>query len=327
MGEGVKEKPNLMFRLLEGAFMALFHTAEFLFKILPPSLLYLIPKGIGAVFFYARPGMRRRLQTKISDAIPEITDPRELARIGRRVCASVFMPTFDVFTLSRHGDRYMRKLKVIGIEKLEKADAQGKGVVFTGVHVGAITIIHAVMAKLGKAYTPIAFNPADTPMPRYIEALEFYSGLAGCDVEEPVFFVGEDIIPKVRKHLKAGKRIGLTCDVDGNGVVEFFGRPAALATGVAHFSYDSGAPIVSFTLQRGRGPFDNRLIFFEPTYSDPTAERKVEVARLMGKVVKDAEEMIRMVPGQWISWFGLWQWWDTAKEIMERKGTAGGARK
>jgi len=327
MTEGVKEKPTLMFRMLEGAFMALFHTAEFLFKIFPPWLLYLIPKGVGAAFFYARPGMRRRLEAKITDAMPEITDPRELARIGRSVCASVFMPTFDVLTLAHHGDRYMRELKVIGMENIEKAEAQGNGIIFTGVHVGAITIVHAVAARLGKAYTPIAFNPADTPMPRYIEALEFYGGLAGCDVEEPVFFVGEDIIPKVRKHLSAGKRIGLTCDVDGNGVVEFFGRPAALATGVAHFSYDSGAPIVTFTLQRGRGPFDNSLYFFEPIESDPTGERKAEVARLMELVVRDAERIIHMAPEQWISWFGLWQWWDTAKEMIERKGAAENAKK
>ena len=327
MAERDKERPNLLFRLLEGAFMALFHTAELLFKIFPPWLLYLIPKGVGAAFFYARPGMRRRLEAKISDAIPEITDPRVKSRIARQVCGAVFMPTFDVFTLARHGDRYMRELKVIGIENVEQAEAEGKGVIFTGVHVGAITIIHAVAARLGKAYTPIAFNPADTPMPRYIEALEFYGGMAGCDVEEPVFFVGEDIIPKVRKHLKAGKRIGLTCDVDGNGVVEFFGRPAALATGVAHFSYDTGAPIVSFTLQRGKDPFDNRLYFFEPIHSDPTGERKEEVARLMEEVVRDAEKIIRMVPEQWISWFGLWQWWDAAKEILEGKSSGKAEKK
>jgi lauroyl/myristoyl acyltransferase len=296
---------------------------RFLFKIFPPWLLYLIPKAVGAAFFYARPGMRRRLQAKIKDGIPEITDPRELARIGRQVCAAVFMPTFDIFTLVRHGDRYMRELKVIGMENVEKAEAQGKGVIFTGVHVGAITIIHAVSARLGKAYTPIAFNPADTPMPRYIEALEFYSGLAGCDVEEPVFFVGENIIPKVGKHLSAGKRVGLTFDVDGNFVVDFFARPAAMASGVAHFSYDSGAPIVSFTLQRGKNPFDNRIIFFEPIFSDPSADRKSEIARLMREVARDGEEIIRMVPGQWISWFGLWKWWEDAQKIMQRKETAG----
>ena len=319
MGEGVKEKPKLMFRLLEGAFMVQFHVFKALSYILPPSILYLIPKGLGALFFYARPGMRRRLEAKIGDAMPEITDPRERSRIGREACGSIFMPLFDIFTLTRHGDRYMRGLRLEGMDELEAAEAKGKGVILTGPHVGGIGIVHAIMAKLGKPYTPIAFNPKDTVMPRYVETLEFYSGILGCDVEEPVFFVGEDIIPKVKGHLAAGKRIGLTFDVDGNHIVEFFGRPAALASGVAHFAYDSGAPIVNFSLRRGKGPFGNVLKVSGIVNCDTTADRRSEVARVMGEVVRYGEEIIREIPGQWISWFGLWSFWDKAREIMESK--------
>ncbi|RJP35460.1 MAG: hypothetical protein C4536_00600 [Actinobacteria bacterium] len=319
MEEGVKEKPKLMFRLLESAFMAQFYVGKALSTILPPSILYLIPKAMGTAFFYARPGMRRRLAAKISDAMPEVTDPRELSRIGREACASVFMPLFDIFTLARHGDRYMRELRVEGMEKVGEAEAEGKGIIFTGPHIGGITIIHAVMARLGKPYTPIAFNPKDTVMPRYIETLEFYGGFLGCDTEEPVFFVGEDIIPKIREHLSAGKRLGLTFDVDGNGIVEFFGRPAALASGLAHFAYDTGAPIVAFSLQRGKGPFDNLMKIYGIVRCDTAAERRSEVARIMREVVAYGEETIRDIPGQWISWFGLWQWWDNAREIMEKK--------
>ncbi len=319
MEEGVQEKPKLLFRLLEGAFMAQFYVIKALSYVLPPSVIYLIPKAMGLAFFYARPGMRRRLAQKMTDAMPGITDPRELDRLGREVCSGVFMPLFDIFILARHGDRYMRELRLEGWDIFEEAEAKGKGVIFTGAHVGGIGIVHAVMARLGKTYTPIAFNPKDTVMPRYVETLEFYSGILGCDVEEPVFFVGEDIIPKVKEHLKAGKRIGLTCDIGGSGIVEFFGRPAALATGVAHFAYDSGAPIANFFLLRGNGPFDNSLRFTGIVDCDTTADRKSEVARMMDEVVKYAEDIIREFPGQWISWFGLWSFWEEAAKIMESK--------
>ncbi len=310
--------------LLEGTFMALAYTTRFLSFILPPSLLYLIPRGMGAVFFYARPGMRRRLEEKISDAMPEVEDPRELSCIGRQACGSMFMPIFDVFTLARHGDRYMHELKVIGMENLEKAEALGKGIILTGAHIGALAIAHAVMARLGKPYTPIAFNPDDTVMPRYIEFLEFYGGFLGCDVEEPIFFVGEEnIIPRVRQHLARGKRIGVNFDVDGSSTIEFFGQPAALTSGLAHFSFDSGAPVVVVALLRGKRPLENRMVILEPIYCDPAAERKTEVARIMREVTRRGEQLIRMAPGQWMSWFGLWQWWDTAREILESKERAG----
>ncbi|MDD3717785.1 MAG: lysophospholipid acyltransferase family protein [Actinomycetota bacterium] len=319
MEEGVQEKPKLLFRLLEGAFMAQFHVIKALSYILPPSVLCLIPKAMGIAFFYARPGMRRRLLQRITEAMPEISDPRELGRLGREVCVGVFMPLFDIFILARHGDRYMRELRLEGMDLLEEAEARGKGIIFTGAHTGAIGIIHAVMARLGKPYTPIAFNPKDTELPRYVETLEFCSGILGCDVEEPVFFVGEDIIPKVKEHLKAGKRIGLTFDIGGSGIVDFFGRPAALATGVAHFAYDSGAPVVLFSLRRGKGPFDNCLNVSGVVTCDPAADRRSEVSRVMQEVVKCGEEIIREIPGQWMSWFGLWSFWQGARDIMEGK--------
>jgi lauroyl/myristoyl acyltransferase len=319
MKEDMQEKPKIFFRLLEGAFMAQFYLTKALSYILPPSVICLIPKAMGAAFFYTRSGMRRRLKQRITEAIPEITDPREIDRLAREVCSGVFMPLFDIFILARHGDRYMRELRVEGLEIVEEAEAEGKGVILTGAHTGAICTIQAVTARVGKPYTPIAFNPKDTEMPRYVETLEFCSGILGCDVEEPVFFVGEEIIPKVKEHLKAGKRIGLTFDIGGSGIVEFFGKPAALATGVAHFAYDSGAPIVLFSLRRGKGPFDNCMKFSGIVTCDTAADRKSEVARVMREVVKGGEEIIREIPGQWISWFGLWSFWENAREIMEEK--------
>jgi len=327
MEESIRERPHFLFRLLEGIFMFMAHTTRFLSYILPPSFLYLIPKGRGAAFFYARPGMRSRLETKISDAMPEVKDPRELSRIGRQACGAMFMPIFDVFTLARHGDRYMQGLSIEGEEHLDEAEALGKGVILTGAHLGGLAIVHAVMARLGRAYTPIAFNPEDTIMPRYIEFLEFYGGFLGCDVEEPVFFAGEeDIIPRVRQHLAGRKRLGLNFDVDGSSTIEFFGRPAALTSGLAHFSYDTGAPVVAAGLLRGKSPLDNRLVILEPIYCDPAAERRTEVARIMREVTMRGEQLIRMAPGQWMSWFGLWQWWDTAREIIERKEKAAAAQ-
>jgi lauroyl/myristoyl acyltransferase len=322
-----KQSPRFLLRMLEGTMMALVYTARFLSLILPPSVLYLIPKGMGAAFYYGRPEMRRRLQAKISDGMPEITDPRVLARMGRQICGSIFMPIFDLFTLARHGERYLRDLRFVGWENLEKAEALGRGVILTGAHLGALAIVHAVMARLGKPYTPVVFEPTQTTMPRYIKTLEFLGGFLGCDVEEPAFFAGEeDIISRVRKHLSSGKRLGLNFDIGGSSIVEFFGRPAALTSGLAHFAYDTGAPVVTASLLRGRGPFDNRIVAFEPIICDPTAERKAEVARIMGEVARNGEELIRMVPGQWMSWFSIWQWWDEAQEIIRSKGAAGATR-
>ncbi len=318
MAEKSTERSPLFLKTVEWSMTALFHLTRLLFYIFPPGLFYALFRAMGATLLYLRPGMRRRLEAKISDALPEITDRREITRIARQACASVFMPILDIFTLGRHGERYMRELRIEGRENLARAEEAGKGIIFIGPHIGGVAVVHAVMARLGKPYTPIMYRPEDTAVPRYVEHLAFYAGFLGCDLEEPVFLAGKDIIPKVREHLSRGKCIGLTFDVPGTGVVEFFGRPAALAAGAGYFAYDTGAPIQPFCLLRGKGTFDNRLIFLPPIFCDTSADKKSEVARVMREVVKAGERTIRMAPGQWMSWFGLWAWWDQAREIMEK---------
>lgn len=296
--------------------MALFHATRIMFRVFPPTVMYAIFRGIAAAFLFARPGMRRRLEARIAEALPEVKDVRRINAIARGACASAFIPMLDVFTLGREGERYMRGLRVEGEENLDRAAALGKGVILVGAHLGPVAIAHAIMARRGRPYTPITYNPADTPVPRYVEALQYYAGLLGCDPEEPAFLAGKDIIPRVIEHLKKGKWIGLTCDVPGTGIAQLFGKPAALASGWAHFSYDTGAPVVPLAILRGKDPCDNLLIFRPPVFSDGAAERKDEVQRILQETVTAVEGLIRMAPEQWMGWFALQSWRDKAQEIL-----------
>lgn len=321
VGTKVSVKRRLLFRILDDYLMAVFHVTRFLFRMLLPSFMYAIFRFLGSAFYYARPGMRRRLKDKIAQAMPELRHGNAISGAAREVCASLFMPMADIFTMERHGDRYLRELRVEGKENLDIAESSGKGIIFITPHQGGVAVIHAVLARMGKPYTPIMYDPSDTSTPRYVEAMAFRAGFLGCDIEEPVFLASKDIIPKVKEHLSRGKSIGLTFDVPGTGIVQFFGRPAAFASGTGHFAYETGAPIVPFALLRGKGPFDNRLVFRPPILCDTSAERKAEVQRVMGEVVAAEEEFIREAPGQWMSWFGLWTWWEQAQEILEKAGS------
>ncbi len=309
------DRPRLLFRILEGYLMFVFHFTRFLFRILPPRLMYSLFRCLGSAFYYARPGMRRRLEARIAEAMPELRHGNGVSAVAREVCASLFMPMADIFTMERHGERYMSSLRVEGKENLDRAASGNTGVIFITPHQGGVAVIHAVLARMGKPYTPIMYNPSDTSTPRYVEAMAFHAGLLGCDVEEPVFWASKEIIPRVREHLLKGKSIGLTFDVPGNCLVRFFGKPAAFASGTGHFAYETGAPVVPFTLLRGKGPFDNRLIFLPPITRNAAGERKAEVQRIMEEVVAAEERLIREAPGQWMSWFGLSAWWEQGRRL------------
>jgi len=315
-----QERPHIVFRVIQGSMMALFHATRIMFRVFPPSVMYALFRGIAAAFLFARPGMRRRLEARIAEALPEIKDARRISAVARGACASAFVPMLDVFTLGREGERYMRGLRVEGEENLDRAAAPGKGVIFVGAHLGEIATAHAVMARRGRPYTTFTYNPADTTVPRYLEAMVFFGGLLGCDPEEPVFLVDKDVIPRVREHLARGKWVGIAFDVPGSGVVQLFGKPAAVGSGWAHFSYDSGAPIVPMALLRGKDPYSSLLIFGPPIFSDRAAERGDEVRRIMNEAVAEVEKFIRMAPEQWMGWFPLQSWREQAQRILAGGG-------
>jgi len=312
------QKTNLFFKAAEAVLLSIFYITRFMSLFLPPRVLNILFDAFGAVMFYARPGMRRRLEGKLSDAMPELGNGREIDRIAIKVCGSTIRPILDLVMFLRHGDNIMQRIDVTGQEYLEEADAEGKGVILLFAHLGSFDLFAVVMARLDKPFTPIIFHPRTTPVPRYVATLALFGQMLGCDPLSPVFWVGKDTVKKVRGHLAAGKRVGITFDVDGNCVVELFGRPAALADGIAHFAIDSGAPIVPFALFHGKEPLDRRLIFYEPLSYELTGNRSDDVKTIMTEVAKAGESMVREAPEEWMSWFGLWHWWDIAEELKKQ---------
>jgi KDO2-lipid IV(A) lauroyltransferase len=319
MDEGEPKKTNLWFRLVEYFLLGIFYLTKWLSLILPPTALYSLFDALGYIVFCLRPGGRQRLMQKISDALPEVKDSEEIKRIARYGTSALFFTLLDLVLLWRHSDRIMTEIRIEGEENLVKADAMGKGVLLMGVHMGLVSTVCAIMSRLGWKYTPIVWHPNDTPVPRYIMTVALFAQSLGCDPECPVFWAGQDILEKVQEHLRSGKRVGMTIDVDGNCVVEFFGRPAALASGIAHFHINTGAPIVPFMFLRGRRFSDYRIVISEPLTFELSGDRKKDVKEIMQTLVRIAESQIRQAPEQWMNWFGLWHWWGKAKEIEDQK--------
>jgi KDO2-lipid IV(A) lauroyltransferase len=297
--------------------LGLFEFSRLLSRLLPTSWLYALFSAIGRALFHVRRGMRKDLLKKISEALPELATG-EVSRIGLQACISATLPMFDLLVFGSRRREYAARLSVHGWEHLEEADAAGRGVIFLFAHIGAYGTSPAVLAHLGKPFTPVMFRPEDTPIPRSSTAIDLYGESLGCDPEGPVFWAGDDTVSRVREHLGRGRRVGIAFDVPGNCIVPLFGRPAAMADGIAHFAYDTGAPIIPFSLLRGRGVLDRRLTFYPPLAAHTSGDRKEDVKDMMREVVAAAESQIRSAPGQWMSWFGLWHWWKRAEELQAR---------
>jgi lauroyl/myristoyl acyltransferase len=310
-------KRRIFFRIVEDVMLSVYYLTRLL-TILPPRVLYPVVDAFGAALYYGRPKVRADLQGKIRDALGDLGD-RELDRIGRGAYSALLLNVPDFLYWERHGDRFMRELEVEGLEHLEKADSQGKGVLIHMTHMGRSPLLHIVMARLGMPFTLVMWHPETTPVPRYTWKMVMQAAKLGCDPDNLVIWVGPDFdtVGEVREALAAGKRVGVPFDVTGKRAVNLFGRPAALADGLAYWAIGTGAPIVPAIVIRTRRPYRSRVIIHEPLSFELTGDRRVDTNVIMEGAARASEEMIREAPEQWMSWFGLWQWW---AELVERSG-------
>jgi lauroyl/myristoyl acyltransferase len=315
-------KRKIIVHLIEDFMIGLFYLTKALTYVVPPSVLRGVYNSVGYAFYYARPRMRRDLLSKISEAMPEISDNRELVRIGRGACAAMVRPVLEGVLFQRFTDRFMSELRVEGMENFDRADAEGNGLMVYTMHLyTTIMLCHAVMARLGKSYTVIGWHPDVLPVPRYAKKMADMMMEIGCDKQLPVIYAGpgRDAVGPMKEVLARGGRIGLTIDVPGKCIVPLFGRPAAIADGIAQLSYDSGAAIIPISLlPTGRG-FERKITVYEPIACERTGDRRKDVTAIMEKAAA-GEEMIRGAPEQWMCWFGLWRWWEKARELQEQEG-------
>ncbi len=314
------QRTGFFFRILEFMLTGFFDLTRLMSRILPPSSLYAVFNAAGYLLFRARPGMREHLLETLRQALPEIKDEKELEAIAIQASGALVYPLLDMAIFKRHRERMMRELTVEGMENLDAADAQGKGVILFSLHLGSFSIATAVFAHLEKHFTPLALPPSESPVPRYITAVTLYAQFLGCDRENPAFWTGKDVISKVVQHLARGKRVAITYDVVGDFVADFFGRPTAMASGIARFAQGTGAPLVPFRLLREKDPLKRHLKLYPALACELSGDRDRDVAAIMDAVNRAGEMMVREAPGQWMGWLGLRQWRKKAEEIRESAG-------
>jgi lauroyl/myristoyl acyltransferase len=313
--------------MVEDVLLGLYYVTTAIAGVLPAPVFYGLVKGFGAFLYYARPRVMRDMRSKISEAMPEVTSTRKLDRIGRGAYTALLMPVADLALFRRDFDRFERELVIEGMEYLEEADALGRGVLMPMTHMGRAALIHAMMARIGKPGTQVMWHPDTTPVPRYVMKMFMETLLLGCDPDNLVIWVGPDYdtIGEVRAALEEGKRVIVPWDITGKRATMLFGHPASLADGLGHWALEAGVPLVPVVMTRTRRSYRSRLIFGEPLSFEVTGDRATDVSAVMREVTRSGERMIREAPEQWMSWFGIWQWWSQAEELQasQRKESQG----
>lgn len=187
-----------------------------------------------------------------------------------------------------------------GKENLDNALKQGHGVILLSAHFGNFILMYLRMALEGYKTNCIMRRMRDEDFEKYITELRNKGG-----IQTIYSLPHRQCIARSLKTLMNNQVLFMLLDQHygegGRVLVDFFGQPAATATGPVVFSNRSGAPILPvFMVQTGENR--HKIIIDPPVKFDAVEGKEPDLAHSVGQLTKIIEKYIRLYPSEWGGW-------------------------
>lgn len=273
------------------------HTALFLFTRLPFSMV-----GPAARFFVNFAALflakqKRVARESLAIAFGQDKSPAEREEILRRCFNNFGFTIAETIYAMAHPEIIDRSVVIEGRTHVDEALAHGHGAVMVSAHFGNFFLMLLWFARHGYKTHILIRHARDEKVDEFLNQERKKHGL------ETIYTKPRrQCVSQVMKALRRNELVFVLLDQNygtGTGVhVDFFGKPAATATGPIMFAQRTGARILPAFVVR-EGDFQHR-IFVEPSF--PVDERGdddetafVNVSRITGII----ESYIRRYPHEW----------------------------
>ena len=198
------------------------------------------------------------------------------------------------------GDEIRRMVRAEGLEHLHAARAAGRGVILLTAHYGNWELMAALGAESGLPISAIARDSAERFTASLINRARESHGIEVLEREDARAMV---------RALRANRILAILPDqhaVGGSIIVDFLGRPAATAVGVATLAARTGAAVVpGFCLRRPDGTFEATV--YPPLPLVNTGNREADVRANTILVNQALEKEILAHPEQWLWLHRRWK--------------------
>jgi KDO2-lipid IV(A) lauroyltransferase len=264
--------------------------------VMPPRIAIALGRAMGRIAYTSAGNLRRTGKRNLELAFPEKSE-RQRTEILRSCFRSLGreLGVFSQFsTASPH--TLLSLTDCEGLEHLEAAKAQGRGVIlFTG-HLGAWELTSFALSLLGH---PLSFLVRRIDNPK-VERL----------VDDSRTRFGNKTLDKLSaarsmvKILRTGGTLGLLLDLntlDDEAIfVDFFGIPASTNFMVAKLALRTQAPIIPIFApwEEEREKFVLRIQ--QPVSIESGGNEEEDVLRLTAMLSLVVEENVRRYPDQWL---------------------------
>ena len=251
---------------------------------------------VARIFGRVYPKLRRVGLRNLQIAFPDKSD-KERRRILRGVFTSLGRHLAEFCRFPRYDRNNIGQVAVYeGFENFDAAQRRGKGVLFLTAHLGAWELGSFAHSVCGHPLR-VVVRALDNP---YLDRLVTrYRTLHGNTT-----FEKQDFARGLLAAMKAGETVGLLMDQNitpPQGVfVDFFGRPACTASGLARVALRTDAAVVpAFTiwdavLRKYRVRFD------PPLNLSRTGNDEDDVVSNTAAFTRIIEDYVRRYPDQWL---------------------------
>ena len=265
-----------------------------LFSILPLGLSIRVGAAIGKLGIFV-PKLRRTGQRNLELAFPDL-DENERARLLRG-CFESLGRLLGVFSHFRDStENLKKKISCNGLEHVEKAAREGRGVILYTGHLGAWELSSYAPSLYGYRFSFLV-RRIDNPK---IEALveEFRTARGNRTIDKRL------AAREMLRILKNGETLGILVDLNALDreamFVDFFGVKAATTFVVAKLALRTGAPVIP-----GFSPWNEELQkftmqFVEPLVFERTGNEEEDTRRATQLLTNVVEDWIRRYPDQWL---------------------------
>jgi KDO2-lipid IV(A) lauroyltransferase len=270
-----------------------------LFRLLPLRAAQRLGAGLGQLAYALSRRYRRVAIENLRRAFPDWT-PQQVKTTAQRVFRNFGVSLAEFLKApSMTQPEIERILTVVGLEHLDAAFAEGKGVLLITGHFGNWELMARYICMLGY---PVAVIARDADDPGTTELVTMLRERSGYRV-----FPRGNAARLVLKALRANEAVGILPDQNAGDVfVEFFGQKAGSVAGPAVFHLRTGAPLVP--LFNVRLPDDrHRVEILAPMRFEPSGDAQADYQRIMQALHDVLEGYVRRYPDQWLWLHDRWK--------------------
>lgn len=288
------DRPRFRARFLHPRFWLLWLGLGLLWLLvqLPYVCLLWLGRGLGALMFHLAGSRRRIARRNLELCFPELSEARR-EQLLRENFASTGIAFFEMaMSWWWPRQRLARLARIEGLEHLQRAQAEGRGVILMAFH---FTTLEIGAALLGQRQTIDGmYREHSNPVFDYVQRRGRERHNADATAIER-----EDIRAMLRV-LRAGRAIWYAPDQDYGRkqslFAPLFGIPAATVTATTKFARLGKARVVPFSQSRLANGSGYRLVIHPPLEDFPGESEEADCRRINQLV----EQAIRQQPEQYL---------------------------